>query len=87
MNGAAEARLAESDSANTTPAYLTAAQLADLVQVDTATVYRWAQTEPTLPTLRIGGVVRFNREKVLAWLEAHESGWAKPRRKALTSTA
>jgi len=81
LNGAAEARLAESDSADTTPAYLTAAQLADLVQVDTTTVYRWASQEPSMPALRIRGVVRFPRERVLAWLEQHEQGQAKPRRK------
>ena len=68
-----------SDS-DTTPAYLTAAQLADLVQVDTTTVYRWAGQEPSMPTLRIRGVVRFPRERVLQWLAEHEQGQAKPRR-------
>jgi len=62
--------------------YLTAAQLAALIQVDKATVYRWAAAEPSMPTLRIGSVVRFPREQVLAWLAAHTQGFAKPRRKA-----
>jgi len=33
-----------------------------------------------MPTLRIRGVVRFPRERVLEWLAAHEQGQAKPRR-------
>jgi excisionase family DNA binding protein len=70
-----------SASADTAPAYLTAAQLADFVQVDATTVYRWSQQEPSMPTLRIRGVVRFPRERVLQWLADHEQGQAKPRHK------
>ena len=74
----------ESASAVTEATYLTAQQLADLLVVDPATVYRLAQREPTLPTLRIGGVVRFPKADVLEWLAAHTQGFAKPRRKAAT---
>jgi excisionase family DNA binding protein len=62
------------------PIYLTAAELAHLLQVDDKTVYRWTQTEPSMPVLRIRGVVRFPRERVLQWLADHEQGQARPRR-------
>jgi excisionase family DNA binding protein len=73
-------------SVDATEPYLTAAQLADLLQVDSATVYRWAQQEASMPALRIRGVVRFPRERVLRWLEEHEQGHARPRRKPVAST-
>jgi excisionase family DNA binding protein len=60
--------------------YLTAAELAHLLQVDDKTVYRWAQTEPSMPVLRIRGVVRFPRERVLQWLADHEQGQSRRRR-------
>lgn len=61
------------------PSYLTAAELAHLLNVDDKTVYRWAQQEPSMPVLRIKGVVRFPRERVLRWLADHEQGQARPR--------
>lgn len=54
--------------------YLTAAQVADLLQVSPKTVYRLAKADPSLPTLEIGGVVRFPRERLLRWLRAREQG-------------
>jgi excisionase family DNA binding protein len=47
------------------PIYLTAAELARQLHVDPKTIYRWAQQEASMPTLRIRGVVRFPRERVL----------------------
>jgi len=61
------------------PIYLTAAQLARQLHVDDKTVYRWAQQEPSMPVLRIKGVVRFPRERVLRWLADHEQGQARRR--------
>jgi excisionase family DNA binding protein len=54
------------------PAYLTALQVADLVQVDEKTVLRWSLQDGTMPVLRRGRVVRFPRERLLAWLERQE---------------
>ncbi len=63
------------ESGNSPPAlYLNASQVAELVGVDATTVYRWSSTYPDLPALRIGGIVRFHRAKLLAWLESHEQG-------------
>ena len=54
--------------------YISASEVAELVGVDSATVYRWAGTYVDMPVLRIGGVVRFHRQKLLTWLEAREQG-------------
>jgi len=52
--------------------YLTPAQVADLLQVSEKTVSRWALTDTTMPVLRRGRVVRFDRERLLAWLARQE---------------
>src|SRR5437762_1987168 len=52
--------------------YLTPAQVAELLQVSEKTVSRWALTDPTMPVLRRGRVVRFERERLLAWLARQE---------------
>ena len=54
------------------PAYLTALQVADLLQVDEKTVLRWSLQDSSMPVLRRGRVVRFPRERLLAWLERQE---------------
>src|SRR2546429_8315411 len=38
--------------------YLTAGQIAELLQVSEKSVYRWAAGDPTFPMLKIGGAVR-----------------------------
>jgi excisionase family DNA binding protein len=53
-----------------TPAYLTAVQVAELLQVDAATVYRWASSDATMPATRIGGTVRFHVVALERWLAA-----------------
>ncbi len=54
------------------PAYLTALQVADLLQLDEKTVLRWSLQDASMPVLRRGRVVRFPRERLLAWLERQE---------------
>jgi excisionase family DNA binding protein len=54
------------------PAYLTAPQVADLLQVDEKTVLRWSLQDASMPVLRRGRVVRFPRERLLTWLERQE---------------
>jgi excisionase family DNA binding protein len=41
--------------------YMTVKELAAWLQVSTRTIERWAESEPTMPLLRIGGVIRFPR--------------------------
>jgi excisionase family DNA binding protein len=50
------------------PVFLTAQQVADMLQVDERTVLRWAQHDASMPATRIGRVVRFERESLLRWL-------------------
>ncbi len=50
------------------PTFLTAQQVAEMLQVDERTVLRWAQQDATMPTTRIGRVVRFEREPLLRWV-------------------
>ena len=59
--------------------YLTAAQIAELLQVSEKSVYRWAAGDPTFPKLKIRGTVRFPRERVMRWLREHEQGFGWPR--------
>ncbi len=54
--------------------YLTAEQVAQMLQVSEKSVYRWALADPTMPALRIGGTVRFPRERLLRWLREREQG-------------
>jgi excisionase family DNA binding protein len=54
------------------PEYLTALQVADLIQVDETTVLRWSVQDSSMPVLRRGRVVRFPRERLLTWLERQE---------------
>jgi hypothetical protein len=45
--------------------YLTAAQVAQLLQLNEKTVCRWSTQAPPCRALRIGGVVRLPRERCL----------------------
>lgn len=51
-----------------TPQYLTSAQVAELLQVDPATVYRWASQDASMPATRIGSTVRFELAALHRWL-------------------
>src|SRR3989441_12009165 len=54
--------------------YLTASQIAELLQVSEKSVYRWAALDPTFPMLRIGGAVPFPRERMARGLRPHQEG-------------
>src|SRR5438045_2518648 len=62
-----------------TAEYLTAGQIAELLQVSEKSVYRWAAGDPTFPMLKIGGTVRFPRERLIRWLLEREQGSGRPR--------
>src|SRR3989442_3329270 len=65
--------------------YLTAAQVAQLLQIHPATVYRMAASDPSMPALKLGGVVRFPRERLLKWLQDREQGRPRMRRQMLSA--
>ena len=60
-------------------AYFTPGDVAELLQVSVKSVYRWAGKDPAMPVLRIGGLVRFPRERFLAWLRSSEQGAGRAR--------
>lgn len=66
-------------------AYLTADQVSELLQLSAKTVYRLVKADPTLPALRIGGTVRFPRERLERWLRSREQG--PPMRRQVLSVA
>jgi hypothetical protein len=45
------------------PVYLTAMQVAELLQIDEKTVLRWSLQDASMPVLRRGRVVRFPLER------------------------
>lgn len=61
----------------TTPAYLTPEDVAQLLQVSVKTVSRWTLEDPTMPVLKRGRVVRFERDRLMAWLARQEPRAAK----------
>jgi excisionase family DNA binding protein len=62
--------------------YLTPQDVADLLQVDVSTVYRLASRERSMPVLRLGGSVRFPRERLERWLLVFEQGQPRGRQTA-----
>jgi excisionase family DNA binding protein len=54
------------------PVYMSAAQVAEMLAVSVKTVSRWALEDASMPVLRRGRVVRFPRERLLAWLARQE---------------
>ena len=55
-------------SATTPLRYLTPREVAEMLQVSEKTVSRWSLEDASMPVLRRGRVVRFERERLLAWL-------------------
>src|SRR2546428_677369 len=59
--------------------YLTAGQIAELLQVSEKSVYRWAAGDPTFPMLKIGGTVRLPPRRLGNWLHERQQGVGGPR--------
>src|SRR3989454_4051152 len=87
VRGIASTRPKPQTTTGATAEYLTAGQIAELLQVSEKSVYRWAAGDPTFPMLKIGGTVRFPRERILRWLRPHEQGGGQPRRRQKVSGA
>jgi excisionase family DNA binding protein len=60
------------------PVFLTAKQVAELLQVSEKSVLRWAAADPTMPALRIGRTLRFDRDRLLAWFRSNTQGFGRP---------
>lgn len=61
------------------PSFLTVVQVASLLQVSEKSVFRWAGADSSMPVLRIGRTLRFDRERLLRWLRAKTQGFGHPR--------
>jgi len=64
----------ESISSKQVAVYLTPKEVADLLRVSEKSIYRWAKDDPSMPMLRLGGTVRFPRERLERWLRDREQG-------------
>ena len=56
------------------PIYLVARDVAELLQVAEKTVYALRKADASMPSLKIGGAVRFPKERLLKWLREREQG-------------
>jgi len=61
--------------------YLTVHEVAKLLRVSDKSVLRYAQADATMPVLRLGGVLRFRRERLERWLRDREQGAPRMRRR------
>ena len=50
--------------------YMTVREVAEMLHVDEKTVSRWSRSDPSMPVLRRGKIVRFPREALMRWLDA-----------------
>jgi len=64
--------------------YLTADEVAVILQLSPKTIYRLAKTDPTFPMLKLGGAVRFPRDRLLRWLWDREQGRPRIRKPMLS---
>jgi len=56
------------------PLYFTAEDVAALLKLSAKSIYRLAKDDPTLPCLKLGGSIRFPRDRLLKWLRDREQG-------------
>jgi len=54
--------------------YLTVEEVAAMLRLSPPSIYRLAKADPTMPTLKLGGAIRFPRDRLLRWLRAREQG-------------
>jgi predicted DNA-binding transcriptional regulator AlpA len=72
-----------------TPAYLTPADVAAMLQINVKSVYRLAKSDVTFPSIKLGAgrnaAVRFPRERLERWLRDREQGRPRTGKQMLTS--
>jgi excisionase family DNA binding protein len=56
------------------PMFLTVADLAELLQVSEKSIARWAAQDASMPAVRLGKLLRFERQAVLDWLRSRTQG-------------
>jgi len=61
------------------PVFLTVPQVAAMLQISGKTVLRLAAADATMPCLRIGRTLRFDRDRLLAWFKMNTQGFGRVR--------
>jgi excisionase family DNA binding protein len=71
------------------PTYLTVHEVASMLRLSEKSVYALVRDDAAkIPAVRLGGSVRFPKDRLLAWLRSREQGRAeRPIRKRVRSTA
>lgn len=62
----------KTESEETVPDFMTAAEVADWLRVGLSTVYAWTATD-RIPYLKFNGVLRFQRDQLRGWMQHHTS--------------
>jgi excisionase family DNA binding protein len=79
----AVARTLEAQAARGLDEYLTAEEFGALVKCSPKSIYRLAKSDPTLPALRLGKLLRFPRKGLERWLASRTQGSGRPRSAAV----
>ena len=58
----------------TDPVYWKAKKVGIVMDLSDKSVYRLAKSDPTFPCVKIGGSLRFPRDRVLRWLAQRTQG-------------
>jgi predicted site-specific integrase-resolvase len=66
--------------------YLNIQQVADLISVDPKTISRWSRSDPTMPVIRRGKIVRFRADLLQDWLDQQLPRAARARAQRTRST-
>jgi predicted DNA-binding transcriptional regulator AlpA len=61
---------------DTGPIYDRAEDIGKIVKLSSKTIYRMAAEDPSFPSLRVGGSIRFPRDRVIRWFREREQGRA-----------
>lgn len=70
------------------PVFLTVHEVAGMLRLSDKAIYAMVLKDATVPMIRVGGTLRFPRERLLAWLRSREQGRAaRPIRKRMPLSA
>ena len=65
------------------PEYLLPGEVATMLRLSEKSIYRLVKLEPSMPAIKLGGTVRFPRERLLKWLHTREQGRGQPMRQKM----
>ena len=64
--------------------FLTVPEVARLLKVSPKSILRWAKADASLPVLRVGRVLRFDRDRLLSWLRTKTQGFGRQKTQKMT---